>query len=221
MICKLMQTFVCVMVLISASHAGAGEVTSLVITDFHLNPFHGLSKAEFKELAATPANQWQAVIVRLRQPIVPLGSDSNFTLMNSALTAAAEQAEKPDFILFAGDFMAHDWQSRYNACAHQSIADDPQAYQEFTVKVLQFIAGVFQERFPDTAILPTLGNDDAFCQGLLDSARRCLPERIRQGLETTPRGNHRSRNIRTILFFARMLRRRSTGSRKPSLDCPQ
>lgn len=164
MIRKLMQTFVCVMALISVFHADAGEANFLVITDLHFNPFHGLSKAEFEALAATPAHQWQAVIARMPEPIVPLGSDSNFSLLDSALTAAAAQAERPDFILFAGDFMAHDWQSRYNACAHQSIADDPQAYREFTVKVLQFIAGRFQECFPDVVILPTLGNDDAFCQ---------------------------------------------------------
>ena len=164
MIRKLIQAFVCAITLISASHTDAGELTSLVITDFHLNPFHALSKAEFEELAATPASQWQAVIARMRQPIVPLGSDSNFSLLNSALTAAAEQTERPAFILFAGDFMAHDWQSRYNALARQSIADNPQAYREFTLKVLQFIAGEFQNRFPDTPILPTLGNDDAFCQ---------------------------------------------------------
>lgn len=161
---NLMQAFVCVMMLISASHADAGEANFLVITDLHLNPFHGLGKAEFKALAAAPAHQWQAIIARSPEPIVSLGSDSNFSLLDSALGAAAEQAERPDFILFAGDFMAHDWQSRYNACAHQSIADDPQAYREFTVKVLQFIAGRFEERFPDVAILPTLGNDDAFCQ---------------------------------------------------------
>lgn len=164
MIHKLMQTFVCAMALVSAFHVDAGEVTSLVITDFHLNPFHGLGKAEFEELAATPVNQWQVVISRMGQPIVPLGSDSNFSLLNSALTAAAEQAERPNLILFAGDFMAHDWQSRYNACARQSIADNPQAYREFTTKVLRFIAGEFQERFPGIPVLPTLGNDDAFCQ---------------------------------------------------------
>ena len=164
MIRKLMQTFVCVMALVSACRVDAGEVTSLVITDFHLNPFHGLSKAEFEELADTPVNQWQTVISRIGQPIVPLGSDSNFSLLNSALTAAAEQTARPTFILFAGDFMAHDWQSRYNACARQSIAENPQAYREFTVKALQFIAGEFQERFPGIPVLPTLGNDDAFCQ---------------------------------------------------------
>lgn len=164
MIRRLMQTSVCIIALISASHVDAGDVTALVITDFHLNPFHELSKAEFEELAATPVKQWQALISRMGQPIVPLGSDSNFSLLNSALTAAAEQAQRPDFILFAGDFMAHDWQSRYNACARQSIADNPQAYQEFTVKVIQFIAGEFQERFPGIPVLPTLGNDDAFCQ---------------------------------------------------------
>jgi sphingomyelin phosphodiesterase acid-like 3 len=164
MVGMLMRAFVCVMALISVSLADAGEVRCLVITDLHFNPFHGLSKAEFKELAAAPAGEWQAVMARFPQPIVPLGSDSNYRLLDSALTAAAEQVERPDFILFAGDFMAHDWLSRYNACADQSIGDNPQAYREFTVKVLQFIAGLFQERFPDAAILPTLGNDDAFCQ---------------------------------------------------------
>ena len=163
MIRKLMQTSICVLLVwISTAHAGGGEF--LVIADLHFNPFQGLSPDQFKELSATPAGQWRSFFARLHQPIPSLGSDTNGRLLDSALAAVAERVETPEFTLFAGDFLGHDWVSRYNALAPQSIIENAQAYREFTVKTLRFIAAEFQTRFPGTTVLPTLGNEDAFCQ---------------------------------------------------------
>ena len=155
---------VCLVALFCAAGTNAAERQFLVVTDLHFNPFHHLTADEFATLSRTPAAQWRPFFDGLRQPIVPLGADTNYRLLDSALNEAASRLEAPEFILFGGDFLGHDWQSDYNALAAESIAANPEAYRDFTVRAIQFIAGEFRERFPHAAVLPTLGNDDAFCQ---------------------------------------------------------
>lgn len=149
---------------LGASYASAATREFLVITDVHFNPFHGLDAGQFATLSRTPVARWRDFFDGLKQAAVPLGSDSNYRLLASALAEAAKRADRPQFILFGGDFLAHDWQSRYDGLAARSIAADPQAYQEFTARTIQFIAAEFRDRFPNAVVLPTLGNDDSFCQ---------------------------------------------------------
>ena len=160
----LLWTVLCVWLLIGFGRIEAEERQFLVMGDVHFNPCNGLSGEQFRELNALPAEKWGDFLGGLKQPIVALGADTNGTLLDSAMTAAAKRVEKPAFILFTGDFLGHDWVSNYNGLAPQSVAEDPEAYREFTVKTLQFIGGEFQRRFPGAVVLPTLGNEDAFCQ---------------------------------------------------------
>jgi hypothetical protein len=167
MVFRLLKTLagsLCLAALLCVSSADAAKREFLVITDLHFNPFHGLNADEFATLSQMPATQWRSFFDGLKQPMVPLGADGNYCLLASALTEAATRLEDPEFILFGGDFLAHDWQSSYNALADEPIAANPQAYRDFTAKAIQFIAGEFRERFPDAVVLPTLGNDDSFCQ---------------------------------------------------------
>jgi sphingomyelin phosphodiesterase acid-like 3 len=79
----------------------------------------------------------------------PLGS-----LANKANTA------EPCFCRLPGDFLAHNFRRQFDAAAaNHSEA----AYRQFVHKTMQFLALQLERTFPDTAILPALGNDDSYC----------------------------------------------------------
>jgi len=142
----------------------AEDRSFLVFSDIHFNVYYDLDKAQFQELAGLDVDQWPSFFRALDQPVVELGSDSNYTLMVSALAAAAKRMPDSPFVIFPGDFMGHDWQVNYNGLAAETLEENPRAFRDFTTKALQLIANEFQKAFPNSAILPTLGNDDSFCQ---------------------------------------------------------
>ena len=146
--------------------ATAGESEFLVISDIHFNPFHGLDKQQFQQLNSLPAKQWPVFFKSLDQPVVRPGdnTDTNYMLLVSALDAAKKRLPDAPFILYPGDFMGHNWQDNYDGLASQTIGRNPQAFREFTTKALTLVASEFKQRFPDTPVLATLGNDDSFCE---------------------------------------------------------
>lgn len=146
--------------------AAAAEGEFLVISDIHFNPFHGLDKAQFETLSSLPADQWPTFFQSLDQPVVRPGdnTDTNYALLVSALDAAKRRLPAALFILYPGDFMGHNWQDSYDGLSPQTIEQDPAAFREFTRKALTLVAGEFRQRFPNTPVLATLGNDDSFCE---------------------------------------------------------
>lgn len=140
----------------------AGEF--LVISDIHFNPTAGLDKKQFQKLSSLPASEWPKFLNSLEQPVSQPGSDSNFSLMNATLNAAQQRLADPQFILYPGDLLSHEWQAKYNQLAARNLHEDPTAYREFTRKALTVVANAFKEQFPDTMVYATLGNDDSFCQ---------------------------------------------------------
>ncbi|MBL9175195.1 MAG: metallophosphoesterase, partial [Verrucomicrobiales bacterium] len=91
------------------------------------------------------------------------GMDSPWPLIRGALDDARAQVPKPDFILLPGDFLTHRWNTNYNRLAPRSRATDPAAFEAFTRRVLEFLAHEVRRAFPDTPILPVLGNEDSDC----------------------------------------------------------
>ncbi|MBA2115563.1 metallophosphoesterase [Bremerella alba] len=152
---------VCTLAACLASPAESAEF--LVISDIHFQPFTGLDKAQFQRLANMPASQWPEFLTSKNQSLGAIGSDTNYLLMASALDAAKTHTPNPLFILYPGDFLAHQWQERYEKLAPQSISDDPAAYRAFTMKAVEVVSYEFRKRFPDVPVLATLGNDDSFC----------------------------------------------------------
>ncbi|RCS52823.1 hypothetical protein DTL42_08290 [Bremerella cremea] len=135
----------------------------LVISDIHFNPMAGVSREQFHTLQQLPAERWGAYFDSLKQPPVSYGQDSNYTLMTSALDAAKVCQPQPAFVLYPGDFLAHDWQAQYDRLAPETIAENPQAYRDFTKQALAVVACEFGKRFPQTPVLATLGNEDSYC----------------------------------------------------------
>jgi hypothetical protein len=162
---KAMIAFLSWIVLIAAPipvHAQSATGEFLLISDIHLDPF--FDGALFAKLDAQPVDNWPEIL-ETSQPVGlnPMGTDSNYALLKSSLDQARQRITTPDFILYPGDFLAHNWQSKYDLLAKSSHLSDPKSYQVFTSKVIRFLAGEFRRRYPETPILPTLGNDDSFC----------------------------------------------------------
>ena len=134
----------------------------LVISDIHFDPF--ADPQLFDALRNSPAALWPGIFeAGAETGFAQAGSDSNYALLKSSLDSARGRLPQPEFLLYGGDFLAHDWQGRFDALAPASHLDDPAGYRSFTAKTLEFLAGMFRDHFPDTPIFATLGNEDSFC----------------------------------------------------------
>jgi sphingomyelin phosphodiesterase acid-like 3 len=156
----LLGVLVALLPVVVGSRADSGRF--LLISDIHFDPFY--DGALFDQLASQPADAWAAILEN-SQPagFNPRGTDSNYALLKSSLDDARRRIPDPDFILYPGDLMAHEWQAKYDALAPASHLADPAAYRDFTTKAVRFLAGQIQARYPETPMLLTLGNDDSYC----------------------------------------------------------
>lgn len=134
----------------------------VLISDIHFDPF--ADQSLFSTLAERPVSEWSRLLdSSLASGVSQLGSDSNYVLLKSCLSAAAERCPHPDFILYPGDSLAHNWRARYEKAAARSSGDDPEAYRTFTAKTIEFLALELRKHFPAVPILPALGNEDSYC----------------------------------------------------------
>ena len=132
---------------LSAAEQQEGLRECLLISDIHFDPFADPSL--FESLAKEPVSEWGRLLgSSSERGVSQLGSDSNYVLLKSSLRAAAQTCPRPDFILYPGDSLAHDWRTRYEKASLRSSSEDEEAYREFTRKSIQFLALEFRKHFP-------------------------------------------------------------------------
>lgn len=132
-----------------------GQGTFLVLSDIHFDPFG--DDALVRRLAAAPVEEWRSLFAASgRTPVSGLGSDANFTLMTSALDAAATLPV--DYVLVGGDLLSHGFEP-----AAAAILGGDAAARVFAIKTSVFVAREIQSRFPTVPVVPTLGNNDSDC----------------------------------------------------------
>ena len=148
---------VCLFFLTIVQPTIAAEV--LVLTDIHFNPL--ADKAIAETLAAKPAEEWPSTFARDRdrERMSNYSEDSDWKLLRATLDALQAQ-KKPDLVLIAGDFLAHGFRNAFNSSV---AAHDDAAYRRFVVKTMRYIALELESVFPNTPILPALGNNDSDC----------------------------------------------------------
>ena len=123
----------------------------LLISDIHFDPFADPSL--FESLAREPVSEWGRLLASSSERgLSQLGSDSNYVLLESCLTAAAQTCPRPEFILYPGDSLSHDWRARYEKASKRSSRDGEEAYREFTRKSIQFLALEFRKHFPNVPV---------------------------------------------------------------------
>lgn len=150
-----MQTFN----LHAQSNIGWGPTSAryfLSASDIHFNPFFDPSL--MSKLINADYTGWEAIFESsaIQQPN-GYGSDANYPLLKSALRAMQQQNSAPSFIIISGDFLCHDFQANYSKYA------DSGSVQTFTAKTIQFLAWMLNKYFPQTVVLPVLGNNDSYC----------------------------------------------------------
>ncbi len=131
----------------------------LLVSDLHFNPFANPRLVD--RLAAAPAKRWRAIFESDgRATYSGYGKDTNYPLFASSLGAMKRVAPEPAAILYAGDFLAHDFRRTFAATASKH---DDAAYAAFVDKTIEFIAGEFRRTFPHTIVFPAIGNNDGYC----------------------------------------------------------
>ena len=133
--------------------------TMLLLSDIHFDPM--ADPALVDRLAAAPPEEWRAILeskgdTRLGR----YGRDSNWGLVRSALAQMKETLPRPAMVVIPGDFLAHGFRREFDAAARDHSAA---AHRDFVRKTMRFLALQLGDAFPDTPILPALGNNDDDC----------------------------------------------------------
>ncbi len=153
-LCRVLLLLLCVLPF--AGPGSAAAATALVASDLHFDPI--ADPALLGALAETDPAGWQAILDGSRQPDPDAyGKDTAWPLLRSALDAMQKAEPRPAVILIAGDLMAHGLMQRLEA------GRDPAAGDRLIAATIAFIGAQFRRRFPDTPILPVVGNNDDDC----------------------------------------------------------
>jgi hypothetical protein len=121
------------------------------------------------------------------------GKDSNYNLIVSALKHAARAAPNAEFVLLAGDWLAHGFSDMYYQYAGNR---DPQGLHEFIDKTITFLTQRIREQFPDIPIYPALGNEDSYCG---DYQLQPVGEFLRRTADTWKRLLHNSNDEQAFM----------------------
>src|SRR6185369_1132390 len=140
------------------SSFAAGPGNFLVVSDIHFDPLADDSIAG--KLASTGIDDWIKIFESSGSAgLGRYGQDAAYPLFTSALNAMRAASAKPELIIIPGDFLAHGLREKFRASKTITDRSDA-AYLRFLAKTIGFMARMFDERFPETPAIPTLGNND-------------------------------------------------------------
>jgi sphingomyelin phosphodiesterase acid-like 3 len=136
---------------------GPGQGLFLILSDIHFDPF--ADPAIVHELVEAEVEAWPAILERSEKGFAQYGSDANYPLMRSALRAAAGLLPQPDFVLYAGDHLAHHFATEFDTYG----GGGREAYERFVLKTMRFVFEQLQGAFAGTPVYASLGNEDSIC----------------------------------------------------------
>ncbi|MEF3696087.1 metallophosphoesterase [Desulfolutivibrio sp.] len=128
----------------------------LLFSDVHFDPF--ADPAKVSVLAAAPASAWRGILSDAAV-CSPYGQDSNDALFQSFLDDMARRAPRPDFLLFPGDLLCHDFWTTYPRLTGDVT---PEGLLAFIAKTAEYVLTEVTRRFPDAPLYLALGNNDSF-----------------------------------------------------------
>jgi sphingomyelin phosphodiesterase acid-like 3 len=127
------------------------------ISDIHFNPFYDTTL--LPQLITAEVNQWESIFETSK--IKGFGTvnknETNYILLVSSLKDMAKTSKKPDFIIFTGDFLAHEFPDKF-----KQHAPEGSDYDTFVEKTIEFVALMFEKYFPGTPVYVSLGNNDCY-----------------------------------------------------------
>lgn len=127
------------------------------ISDIHFNPFYDTTLVP--RLITAEVNQWESIFETSK--IKEFGTvnldETNYILLASSLKDMANTSKDPDFIIFTGDFLVHEFPDKF-----KKYAPEGSDYDTFVKKTFEFVAIMFEKYFPDTPVYISLGNNDCY-----------------------------------------------------------
>ena len=142
----------------SFAFAKAGGHKFVCISDVHFNPMYNSSLVD--TLIKSPYKKWDAIFATMDTTgFCNYGEDTNYKLFNSFLNELSKVDSKPDFVIFTGDFLAHDFLKTF-----RSITRDTTQYASnaFIYKTFGFITSQITKHLPGVVVYFTLGNNDSY-----------------------------------------------------------
>lgn len=128
------------------------------VSDIHFNPFY--DPGLFKNLKMMEVTQWEEIFAT--SAIKDFGTygkdETNYPLLKASLEAMAQQAKKPDFVMFTGDFIAHDFHTKYRNANDGSMI----GLDDFIKNTVTFVVLMIDKYFPGIPVYFCLGNNDSY-----------------------------------------------------------
>ncbi len=142
--------------------------TLLGLSDIHFVPFETCAMPStddnkpcplIQELVAAPVSSWGNIFKKeVESPINPPGQETNFALWEQTLSFAKSTVH-PRFIFLGGDFLGHDYETKY-ALYSQDTSES--GYENFVQKTMVFLISEIHQTFPGVPVFFTLGNNDSY-----------------------------------------------------------
>jgi hypothetical protein len=128
----------------------------LLLSDLHFDPYS--DRAIMEQLGAKPLAPCQSAAPTA---FSKYGRDTNLPLLKSALDQAARAAAENhfhyDYAIITGDFLAHNFDTRFAVC----VGGDTAAYQKFVIATLDFVNRMIAKTLPGVPVFAALGNNDS------------------------------------------------------------
>ena len=131
----------------------------LLMSDLHFDPLYDPSIVPAL-IQNADGSQWASIFESSKiKTFSAYGTDANFPILKSSLEAMKKADPNPRMIIVGGDFLRHKFEQRFKALAPDAAAQ----FKPFVDATLRFLAQMVQAYFPNTLILPTIGNNDDSC----------------------------------------------------------
>lgn len=131
----------------------------LIMSDIHFFPFYDTTI--FKALCQSDYTKWQSIFESSANTSYGhYHQDAYYLLLKSTLSEMNARNKHPDMIIINGDFLCHEFESYYYSASKGTNKD---SMELFIRKTISFVFLMIKEHFPDTPVLPVLGNNDDYC----------------------------------------------------------
>jgi len=128
------------------------------ITDIHFNPFYDSTLVP--QLIKSGADQWETIFSssRIKGVGTYYKNETNYNLLIVSLEDMAAVYKRPDFIIFTGDFLAHEFHDKFKDNNNSSL----EGLDSFIEKTITFMVLMFKKYFPGVPVYISLGNNDSY-----------------------------------------------------------
>lgn len=127
----------------------------LQISDIHFNPYTDPSL--MPQLLKADVSQWETLFSKsgVNGYGTPGKDETNANLLIAGLQRMGQADRKPDFVIFTGDFIAHNFDTQFGPYVKNGVC-----YSTFVKKNIAFVVAMFNKYLPGTRVYFCLGNND-------------------------------------------------------------